>query len=219
MDQPTILPLRCPGCGDLLLGLQHDAVFWCRGCGTPQEVIGTELVGRRGSRARADAEPADRIVHLPIWALRVSYTLQCEDRQRAALMRQVPPIEWVYVTGFMLHNAWYFGDPGMVFTEKRVTLQPPEAADKPQPAIGCTRGLEAARDYVEPHLLAIIDRRVDVAGLTLQWNVSDAVLWAVPFHDEGKMLRDAIVGWRFPAAAVTGIGSIRGHAGGGGDAR
>lgn len=207
MGGPTVLALRCPRCGGPLSGLQQDVVFWCSACQVPHEVVGGTFVARRGLIARA-AGHADRPpLHLPVWAFRVNYASHWEDPEREALARQVPGVEWVYVTGFELHNASYFGDPGQIFTQRMVH---PEAGD-PAPLVGCTRSLEEAKGYVEPHLLTIIDRRVDVTGLELSCAIGEALLWGVPFFDEGDTLRDGILGLKIPAAAVDELGAIRAH--------
>lgn len=205
MTEPTVLSLRCPRCGGPLLGLQQDVTFWCRGCEAPREVVGATFVERDGQTARPGADLKGRSLHLPIWAFRVQYVLQWEDTRRAALARQLPSVEWVYVTGFELHNAFYFGDPGLIFTEKRMRLDP----GPPAPLVGCNRSLEEAKAYGEPHLLTIIDRRVDVTGLELSCSISEARLWGVPYADDGDVLYDGILGLKIPAAAVDEVAAIR----------
>jgi hypothetical protein len=54
-----------------------------------------------------------------------------------------------------------------------------------------------------------MDRRVDVTGLELACTIGEAVLWGIPYWDEGEALRDGIVGLRIPAAALDEIGSFR----------
>ncbi|HSB82284.1 MAG TPA: hypothetical protein VLM91_26205 [Candidatus Methylomirabilis sp.] len=163
------------------------------------------FVERDGQTARPAVEQKGLSLHLPIWAFRVQYILQWEDVQRESLARQVPLVEWVYVTGFELHNASYFGDPGLIFTERRVRLDP----GPPTPLAGCTRGLEEAKAYVETHLLRIIDRRVDVTGLELSCSISAARLWGVPYADGGDVLQDGILGLKIPAAAVDEVAAMR----------
>ncbi len=209
MTPPTVLALRCPRCGGDLRGLQPDVIFWCSACQVPHEVVGERFVERQGAGARAALQSDRALLHLPVWAFRVQYATSWEDPEREALARQIPPVEWVYVTGFELHSASYFGDPGLIFTEKRIRLEAGSAAS----VIGCSRGLEEAKAYVEPHLLTIIDRRVDVTGLELGCAIGGAVLWGVPFFDEGDVLRDGILGWKIPAAAVDEVGAIRAHVG------
>jgi len=209
MASPTVLALRCPGCGGTLRGLQLDVIFWCSACQVPHEVVGERFVERRGSIARA-VLPSDRpSLYLPLWAFHVQYATSWEDQQRETLARQVPVIEWVYVTAFELHNASYFGDPGQVFTEKRVHLEAGPAAS----LVACTRSLEAAKAYVEPHILTVIDRRVDVTGMELSCVIGEVRLWGVPFLDQGDVLRDGILGLKIPAAAVDELGAIRALAG------
>ncbi len=205
MSTPTVLSLRCPGCGGMLHGLPQDVVFWCDGCGKLYEVVQGVFLERVGSVARAVQPAAGSPFHLPVWAFRVEVVWQWQDPERAATAHHIAVFDWVYVTGFALHNAFYFGDPGVIFTQKRVALEAAETA----PILGCTRGLEEARAYIEPHLLTIMDRRVDVTGLKIASTIGEAVLWGIPFFDEGESLLDGIVGLRIPAAAVDEIGSFR----------
>jgi hypothetical protein len=205
MAAATVLALKCPRCGGGLQGLQQDVIFWCGACQVPHEVVGEGFVERRGSVAQA-VLPSDRPpLYLPLWAFRVQYATSWEDPEREALARQVPAVEWVYVTAFELHNASYFGDPGQIFTERRVHLEAGPAAS----LVGCTRSLEEAKAYVEPHLLTVIDRRVDVTGMELSCAIGEAVLWGIPFLDEGDVLRDGILGLKIPAAALDDLGAIR----------
>jgi hypothetical protein len=202
---PTVLALRCPRCGQPFCGLQQDVVFWCAACHVPHEVLNGTFVERRGSAARSESGGRVPAFHLPVWAFQVEVACRWEDPAREALARQVPTIERVYVTGFGVHNASYFGDPGMIFTEKRVRLE----ATTPALVVGCSRSLEEAKAYVEPHLLAVIDRRVDVTGLELSCAIKDVLLWGIPYVDEGDALRDGILGLKIPAAAVEQVGAIR----------
>lgn len=210
MSTATVLPLRCPGCGATLHGLPQDVVFWCEGCGALQEVVQDAFVQRTASVARAVQPPAGAVLHLPLWAFRVDVVWEWQEPARAAQARHIAATDWVYVTAFALHNAFYFGDPGVIFTQRRVALQPAESARAElAPILGCTRSLEEAKGYIEPHLLTIVDRRVDVTGLELACTIREAVLWGIPYFDEGEQLRDGILGLRIPAGAVDEIGSLR----------
>ena len=205
MSGPLILPLRCPRCAGPLAGLPHDVVFWCGGCQMPLEVVQGRLVVRRGRTAKATLDLPGKGRHLPLWAMRVHVVSQWDDPEREANARRLPPAEWVYVTAFDLLNPSYFGDPGLIFTQRRVSLEPAT----PALAVGCIRSLEEAKAFVEPHLLTIIDRRVDVTGLTLSAVVEEVVLWGIPFADQGDSLQDCIVGLKYPAAALNDVGSLR----------
>lgn len=207
MPTATVLSLRCPGCGGTLHGLPQDVVFWCEGCGALEEVVQDAFLQRTASVARAVQPPAGTILHLPLWAFRVDAVWQWQDPERAAQARRIAAADWVYVTAFALHNAFYFGDPGLIFTQRRVALE--AAPAKLAPILGCTRSLEEAKGYIEPHLLTIMDRRVDVTGLELACTIREAVLWGIPYFDEGEKLRDGILGLRIPAVAVDEIGSLR----------
>ncbi len=205
MRDPTALALRCPRCGEPLRGLQQDVVFWCAACHVPHEVVDRTFIERRASIARPVVAAESSVLHLPVWAFRVEYACRWEDPERASVARLVPAVEWVYVTGFELHNAWYFGDPGMIFTERRIRLEPAS----PALVVGCARSLEDAKAYIEPHLLTVIDRWVDVTGLEMSCAIKEVVLWGIPYVDEGEVLRDGILGLKVPAAAVDEVGAIR----------
>jgi hypothetical protein len=185
--------------------LQQDVVFWCAACHVPHEVVDGSFIERRASIARATGAVVRSVLHLPVWAFRVEYVCRWEDPTRASQACQLPAIEWVYVTAFELHNAWYFGDPGMIFTEKRVRLEP----GSPALVVGCARSLEEAKAYIEPHLLTVIDRRVDVTGLEMSCAIREVALWGIPYVDEGEVVRDGILGLKLPAAAVDEVDAIR----------
>ena len=209
MAEATVLALRCPRCGGALTGAQHDVVFWCDACGVPQEVVGSSFVERPGKLARPVLPGTAATLHLPVWAFRVRYESRWEDPKKEAQARLIPVIEWVYVAGFAVHNAAYFGDTGLVFTEKRVRLEPRDARERGGVVAGCTRSLEDAQAYVEPHLWTIVDRRVDITGCELRCQISDVTLWGIPFQDDGDAVRDRILDLKIPAAAITEIGGIR----------
>ncbi len=126
------------------------------------------------------------------------------DQESAATAPWTAP-EWVYVTAFALSNGFYFGDPGLIFTQKRVVLVPGD----PAPVIGGTRGLEEAKVFVEPHLLGLLDRRADVTGVELSCVIDEAVLWAIPYADDGITLSDRLLGLKLPGAALDEIGALR----------
>jgi hypothetical protein len=202
---PLILPLRCPRCAGPLAGLSHDVVFWCPACALPLVLVQGRLVERRGATARATLEVPGIRRHLPVWAMRVGIVADWDDPEREASARQIPLAEWVYVTAFDLHNPSYFGDPGLFFTQKRILLEPATAT----PALGCIRSLEEAKAFVEPHLLAILDQRVDVTGLRLSAALHEVILWGVPFADQGEVFQDCVIGLKYPAAALDDVGALR----------
>lgn len=209
MPQATMLPLRCPRCGGGLAGASHDVVFWCEGCGVPQEVVGTGFAERTGKLARPAVSRGGEHLYLPVWGLRVAYVCQWDDPEKEVRAKPLPMIGWVYVSGFAIHNAAYYGDPGLIFTERQVVLTPRDAREPAAVVAGCARSQEEAKAFVEPHLLTIIDRRVDVTGLELSASVSEAILWGVPYFDDGETLQDGILGLKIPAAAITELSQIR----------
>jgi len=204
MATPTVLQLRCPTCGGSLHGTPQAVLFWCGDCGALQEVVNGRFVARHVQTARplhANAAPRG---HLPLWGFRVRAHWSWLDQEAAAATAWTAP-EWVYVTGFALSNGFYFGDPGLIFTQRRVAL----SQGDPAPVVGGTRGLEEAKIFVEPHLLSILDRREDVTGLELSCIIDEAVLWAIPYSDDGITLTDGILGLKLPGAALDEIGALR----------
>lgn len=165
----------------------------------------TAFVPRQGAIARPLVRAPGLLRHLPVWALPVKASWRMADPVRASLLKRVTPPGRVYVTAFALHNAFYFGDPGLVLTERRLTLEAAEAA----PLLGCTCGLEEAKGYVEPHLLSILDRREDVTDLELSCDIGEGLLWGIPYYDDGLTLTDGIVGLKIPAAALDEIWALR----------
>ena len=142
--------------------------------------------------------------HLPMWGFRVRADWSRLNEEGPAATAWTAP-EWVYVTAFALSNGFYFGDPGLIFTQKRVVL----SQGDPAPVIGGTRGLEEAKAFVEPHLLGILDRREDVTGVQLSCVIDEAVLWAIPYSDDGITLSDGILSLKLPGAALDEIGALR----------
>ena len=205
MRTPAVLPLRCPVCAGALRGLPQDVVFCCDQCGVYREVVQERFLERAAKAARPVLPRTGTLLRLPMWAFHVYSLWQWQDPRRASQAQRFPAIGWVYVTAFTLHNAFYFGDPGLIFTQKHVTL---DAAD-PAPILGCARGLEEAKAFIEPHLLTIMDRRVDVTGVELATTIKEVVLWGIPYFDEGQSLYDGILGLEIPAVAVDEIGPLR----------
>jgi hypothetical protein len=162
------------------------------------------FVARRTLTAAPVMHATGKRRHLPVWAFRVRASMAAADPAAVAgPERRIP--EWVYVTAFAVSNGFYFGDPGLIFTQKGVALAPAEAA----PLIGGTRTLEEAKVFVESHLMTILDRRADVTGLELSCAIDDAVLWAVPYYDDGLTLVDGLLGLKLPGAALEEIGALR----------
>jgi hypothetical protein len=201
---PALLPLVCPRCGETLRGLQQDVLFRCGGCGRFLEAAGERYVERAGATARPSGAEVRPTLHLPLWAFRVQVKAAWADPEREAEASLIAPVPWVYVTAFSLHNPFYFGDPGLIFTERRVAL----TAGEPAPVAGGVRGLDAASAFVESHVLTILDRRVDVTGVDLACTIEEARVWAVPFVEKGGVVEDAILGLRFPAPALNDLTAL-----------
>jgi hypothetical protein len=205
MTGPALLPLVCPRCGETLRGLQEDILFRCGGCGRFLEAAGEGYLERAGATALTSGVGVRPALHLPMWAFRVQTTSAWSDPEREAEASLVAPIPWVYVTAFSLHNPFYFGDPGLIFTERRVVL----TAAEPAPVFGGMRGRDAAAAFVQSHVLTILDRRVDVTGLDLTCTIVEARVWAVPFVEQDDVVEDAILGLRLPAAALNDLSGLR----------
>jgi len=201
----VVLALRCPQCGGEFGGTAQDVVFWCATCRAPFEVTGSTFQARKGALAQAMIASGGDPIHLPVWAFRVRTTLTWQDAAKAERARELPPIAWVYVTAFQVHNPSYFGDAGKLLTARQPDFRP---ADTGLP-LGCARGMDDATRFVDAHLLGLIDRHVDVTGLTLRTAITETVLWGIPYFDEGAVVRDGIFGETIPAAVVEALPDIR----------
>jgi hypothetical protein len=168
------------------------------------EVVGNRFVPRPVSTARPVVRSEGKLGHLPLWEFRVRAAWELPEQVRKQRGSWKAP-DRVYVTGFAVTNGSYFGDPGLLFTQKGVVLS---AAD-PAPLIGGTRGLEAAKTFVEPHLLGLLDRRIDVTGVEMGCAIDEAAVWGIPYYDDGLTLRDGILGLELPGAALDEIGTLR----------
>jgi hypothetical protein len=204
MPKPTVLQLRCPTCGGTIHGTPQAVLFWCGDCHAVHEVTGGRFVARRAQTAGAALPMGSKHSHLPLWAFRVRADWAWPEPGTADATTWRAP-EWVYVTAFALSNGFYFGDTGLIFTQKRVELSPGE----PAPMLGGTRGLDEAKVFVEPHILSLLDRRIDVTGVELSCVIDDVVLWGIPYADDGVTLTDAILGLKLPGAALDEIGALR----------
>jgi len=200
----TVLRLRCEGCGGTLHGTPEAVLFWCGDCRAVSEVVEGRFTPRRMLTARPAIQASGKLWHLPLWAFRVRASVAASDSATVATPEWRVP-EWVYVTAFALSNGFYFGDPGLILTQRQVALVPGD----PAPVIGGTRSLEEAKVFVEPHLLSLFDRRADSTGLELSCAIDEAVLWALPYYDDGLTLVDGILGMKLPGAALDEIGALR----------
>ena len=204
MSTLTVLQLSCPGCGGTLHGSPQGILFWCESCHAIQEVVEDRFVSRPCQTARPALPGSVRLCHLPVWAFRVRASWRWPERAKGLGKGWLAP-DWVYVTAFALSNGFYFGDPGVIFTQKRLTLTPAD----PAPLIGGARSLREAEAFVRFHLLAILDRREDITGLQLDLAIGDAVLWGIPYYDDGLTLVDGMLGLRMPGAALDEIAALR----------
>jgi len=206
MSDATVLSLVCPACGGTLEGLEQDVLFSCRDCLGHVEAVGGRFIPRPTACATAEDRAPEGPVHLlPLWCFRVRLETAWADPRRAAEASLIPSIARVFVTAFAIQNAAYFGDPGLIFTEKRMQL----GEGPPARVRACVRGLDAAAAFVEPHVLTVIDRRVDVTGLRVTCKIEDARVWGIPFLDAGDALEDLLLGLRLPAAAVNDLAALR----------
>ncbi len=204
MPSIAVVQLTCPKCSRPLHGSPQAILFWCERCRTLFEVEEESLVARRMETAQPRLPSPGRLVHLPVWAFRVRASWTWPEAPAQPILAWKPP-KWVYVTAFAISNAFYFGDPGLLFTQKHVEL----AAGDRAPLAGGTRSRTEAEAFVEFHLLNLLDRRADVTGVELQCAVDDAVLWGIPSYDDGLTLVDGILGLKIPGAALEEIGALR----------
>lgn len=205
-----VLPLLCPTCAGRLLGLRYDRVFFCLSCRQAlqpsPEQAGWEKYPLRFSLL--ESPPGPHPIYLPMLNLEISFSIRSQNRAHLAASRQLADLKSVWVMGFNLVKPGFYGDLGLLYTEKNVRLSP---ADPPPGALlaGCVRTAAEAERYAKLFLSLLLDRRADVTGMDLQVETGNLTFWAVPFADLGEKIVDPLSGHAFPAFAVDDLEDLR----------
>jgi len=209
MSPLRVTPLVCPNCSLALFGLRYDRVFICNRCADGL------LVGEFGWEryplkfAAAQVGPDDRPLHLPMWRMEVAIKATAANSEQKVAIKKVGSQRVVWVTGFTLVRPSYYGDLGLLYTEKEIN--PPALERAPHRAFlaGCANGPAEARRYAELFITLILDKRSDVTGLELEIEPTSIELWAIPFFDRGDKIMDALTGTELPAFAVDDLSDLR----------
>jgi len=210
MDKLRVVALICPDCGSQLAGLSYDQIFFCRRCGQGL------APGEKGawtkhplSFAKLDNRPQADIIYLPFWQIAIQAQASCVNQGQEIASRLLAELRSVWVPGFTLTRASYFGDLGVLYTEKRVSLKAEDQIPSDRAIVGCSRTMEDVNKYVRLYVTLILDKRADVTGMDINIATRDAKLWAVPFADYGDKIVDLLTGTELPAFALDDIQEIR----------
>jgi len=210
MSEFKVTALVCPDCAQPLVGLRHDKVFFCKACSqgcAPAPEGGWSRYPL--SFAHVEDPPMEAIIYLPFWQLHVDAFATGANQKQEVASRMLDHLASVWVVGFALVRASYFGDLGLVYTEKGAVLTPAEIQPQGKHLAGCARGLEEAGRYAQLYTTLIIDKRADVTGMDIQVEVKGATLWAVPFIDQGEQIVDLVSGAELPIFAVDDLAELR----------
>jgi hypothetical protein len=204
-----VIALICPDCGRQLTGLAGDQVFFCLTCKhglTPQ---GEDWTRYPLSLAAIEAPTAARLVHLPFWQLDIQASISGKNRQQEVASRHLLSLASIWVTGFALVRPSYFGDVGLVYTQKAVTFNPAPEFPPGFFIAGCSRTVADAGRYARLYAAQIIDKHTDITGMDIAVNITAARLWAVPFVDDQDKILDLIAGASLPAFAIDDLEDLR----------
>jgi hypothetical protein len=205
----AISPLKCPDCGKPLSGMDQDVIFFCWNC-----LVGYEIENGKFNMRNIEIIPppenADPASYLwaPMWAFKTTSKFNAPRQSGKQVERILAASPWVWVTAFKTWRASYFGDPGMIYTARSLVPQTTAPVKDAMP-VGCSLSEKEAREYVEPFLLSIVDRQVDVAPITITPEVVETKLVSVPFVDEGDKISDTIVKWSWPAIFIEDLVSLQ----------
>jgi hypothetical protein len=208
-----VVPLKCPDCGNRLLGLEQDKVFFCGPCRKAYELEKSGFEPRPLFFARPVIEyPRVPVVFLPFYRFRVEFVADSDDRRQILAAERYKDLDTIWVMGFNLIRPSYFGDLGLLYTEARVQVEKEDdtygKTDRFRVA-GCARTVDEAKIYTKLFILLMIDKREDITGMELSPLIHETSLWAIPFYDFQDKLLDAIMGREFPVFAIDDIEALR----------
>lgn len=205
-----VVPLVCPDCGKSIIGLRYDRIFFCTDC------VQGLLPGDTGQWERYPIsfhDPGESSVapalYLPFWEIEIEASGTAVNRQQENSLKLLDQLKSVWVAGFNVLRASYFGDLGLLYTEKGVRLSAADPAPRGAFITGCTRTMEEAFRYVELYVTLILDKRADVTGLELEISKRGERLWGVPFADRGEKIVDLVMGAELPVFALDDLEDMR----------
>jgi len=203
------IPLLCPDCGRPLAGLRYDKVFFCKPCGLGLMPENGQWTKYPLHFAEVKDMPMTKILYLPFWRLGIHATAVAANRKQEIAARLLENIKYAWITAFTLIRSSYFGDVGMIYTEKGVDLKPADKIPGGYFVAGCTRTVGDAQRYAELYVTLILDKRADVTGMDIKVHGAEPSLWAVPMADYGDKIFDLISGIELPIFAFDDIEDIR----------
>lgn len=209
----SVIPLKCPVCGNRLWGLEQDKVFFCAPCRKGYELTDQSFNSRDLVFARPLIEyPRVPLIYLPFYRFQVEFVASSDNKAQIYAAEKFKDLNTIWVMGYNLLRPSYFGDLGLFYTESRVELlEDPEIYGRSDicRVAGCSRSVDEAKVYTKLFLLLIIDRRKDITGMDLSPLIHEVSLWAVPFYDFKDKLVDGAMGREFPAFAIDDIEALR----------
>ena len=207
------MALKCPDCGNRLLGLEQDKVFTCGPCRLAYELTRSGFEPRPLHFAKPQNEyPRVPVIYLPFYRFKVEFVAESQDPRQIEAAERYSDIDTIWVMGFNLVRASYFGDLGLIYTETRTQIQEETdtygKTDKYRVG-GCGRTVEEAKIYTKLFLLLMIDKRKDITGMDLSPLIHETSIWGFPFYDFSDKLVDGIKGREIPAFALDDIEALR----------
>ena len=203
-----VTALVCPECGGGLAGLRFDRVFFCPSCRCALEP-GPSGWEKRPLVAAAAPEGEVPRFYLPLWRFRVTVTAAPANRKQELAVRRLDDFTVVWVSGFNMLRPSYYGDLGLIYTERSLEPAPAERFAEGRFIAGCSRGQADAARYTELYATAILDKRADVTGMTINVDVINAALWAIPFAEVGDKAVDMVSGAELPVFALDDLEDLK----------
>jgi len=200
-----VIACECPKCADDLSGLDNDRIFVCDKC-----AIGIDFHKDPPSTCPVKyIEPVHSIdaplIYLPVWMFNIDSHFETEDPKQLEKSKQHAP-QSIYVIGFKMHGLVLFGNLNL-----QLAYAQPEFnfTKKPRPMSGCHLTSKNARESIKYILLAVIDNKVDITGLSVNIKVKRVSLLGYPFYDHGRHLIDGIFNKKTAAIAFDDLSALR----------
>ncbi|MBN1551928.1 hypothetical protein JW979_10680 [bacterium] len=105
-----------------------------------------------------------------------------------------------------MHGLILFGDINRMLTAVQPKM---EIENKTYPVLGCRKSAEMAAECINITALSIIDKFVDITGVTLTFKIISTSLLAVPFHLENTGLVDGLMGYEYCHVAFDDLPAIK----------
>jgi hypothetical protein len=206
-----VVPLVCPGCGNTMSGLRYDRVFICMRCkqGNQLDIKSADWVAHPLKFAAQENHADIANLFLPVWEIKVEVSAAPSNRAQEVSLRRLEDVDSVFVLAFNMIRPSYYGDIGLFYTEKGVTLTETSQPPKSSFVVGCTRTFEDAFNYARLFVTLMLDKKADVTGMDIDVRTKDSTLWAVPFTESGNHVIDLITGTKIPAFAVDDLDDIK----------